>query len=68
MVLSPAEYRHLLGVQELRPEGKLSEVLLDMIKESIGSYTDNLVVEALGTEETQDLRLRVSIKALEVTT
>ena len=65
MVLSDKAYRKLRGLSESMPADKLSAHLLNMIVKSLGTYTENLEVEVLGTVETQDLSLQVSIKALE---
>ena len=67
MLVSDKVYRELRGLPASMQADKLSALLLGMIKKSLGISMANLVVEVLGTAETQDLSLQVSTKALEET-
>ncbi len=65
-MLSDKEYRLRLGL----PAAPVSSAdilknLEDLIGASIGKSSDALVVEVLGTVETQDLHFRVSPKVFE---
>ena len=64
LALSEEAYRKLRGLPSGMPSAEVSKLLRDMMLQSIGPYTDNLVVEVLGTVETQELQVQVSIKDL----
>ena len=63
-MLSPEVYLQLLGVTGLGSSAEVSKRLKDMMLASIGPSMVNQEVEVLGTVETQDLSLQVSIKVL----
>ncbi len=67
MVLSQEDYLKLLGITGLEPGPALQKQLLDMMLRSLGDSMVQQEVELLGTVETQDLLLQVSIKEQEVT-
>ncbi len=64
MVLSPEDYRKLLGITDQGSSKVLSSNLKNMMLASIGSSMVNQEVVVLGTEETQDLSLQVRTKVL----
>ena len=55
----------MLGITDLPPGAELPKRLIAMMYESTGVSTELLEVVVLGTEETQDLQLQVSTKALQ---
>ncbi len=67
MVLLPKVYREQLGLPVSMPPEKVSKFLEDMISKSIGNSMVSVVVEVLGTEETQDLSVQVSTRVPEET-
>ncbi len=67
-MLPDALYRKLLGLPSDMPSVGVSELLKSMMSKSIGTSMVEVVVEVLGTVETQDLLLQVSTKAREEAT
>ena len=68
MVLSREEYLKRTGLPAQISSKEVPKFLTDMMLESIGSYTDDLVVKVSGTVETLDLRLQVSTKGQDLET
>ncbi len=66
-MLSPGDYLKLLGLPGTMPSQEVSKLLESMMLQSIGDSMVNLEVQVLGTVETQDLSVLVSIKALKRT-
>ncbi len=64
MLLSEELYRKRVGLPVSVSSDKVSKHLIDMMSKSLGTSTVEVEVEVLGTVETSDLRLQVSIKAI----
>jgi len=63
--LSEQEYRLLLGLQSSVLSADIPNLLLGMIKDSMGVSLVNQEVKVSGTVETQDLQLVVRLKVSE---